>query len=383
MSLRASFLLKADKRQGRKWSCLPDQDDGDAACLAWQFSCLAAKKDNGIKSSKMKRKRQIMLRDLNWISRRVCGSLCGRYNCRWHCRWPWSRCASLIASAGIDPRRALDSRVLTSIFSLDVLSHFFFLCRLLCFLFSISFCYVLYAWHNSPPSAYSSSHPQVFDGIHSICSFTADTHNRAAVLAFKEEQQKRKQRFMSTDGKDMGARPSNKCEMNLNEIFWETRVVSVIRCLQSFQSTYYTVLQSWWLQEITLNDEASQSFALSHDSPHYCEAVIPFYATLSRRTTEIRVFWSQECLETAHICLPVKTLIFNEPAKVTARTLMCCHPQQARSICQAVKLCLLLCASATRKHNQVILLFKVYTKNMPWNELGSCCSAFVNFFALM
>lgn len=79
MSLRASFLLKADKRQDRKSTCLPDQDDdddGDAACLAWQFSCLAAKKDNGIKSSKMKRKRQIMLRDLNWISRRVCGSLC-------------------------------------------------------------------------------------------------------------------------------------------------------------------------------------------------------------------------------------------------------------------------------------------------------------------
>lgn len=89
MSLRASFLLKADKRQDRKSTCLPDQDagddddnvddDGDAACFAWQFSCLAAKKDNGIKSSKMKRKRQIMLRDLNWISRRVCGSLCGRY----------------------------------------------------------------------------------------------------------------------------------------------------------------------------------------------------------------------------------------------------------------------------------------------------------------
>lgn len=82
MSLRASFLLKGDKRQDRKSTCLPDQDaadDGDAACFAWQFSCLAAKKDNGIKSSKMKRKRQIMLRDLNWISRRVCGSLCGRY----------------------------------------------------------------------------------------------------------------------------------------------------------------------------------------------------------------------------------------------------------------------------------------------------------------
>lgn len=85
MSLRASFLLKGDKRQDRKSTCLPDQDagddddDGDAACFAWQYSCLAAKKDNGIKSSKMKRKRQIMLRDLNWISRRVCGSLCVRY----------------------------------------------------------------------------------------------------------------------------------------------------------------------------------------------------------------------------------------------------------------------------------------------------------------
>lgn len=118
--------------------------------------------------------------------------------------------------------------------------------------------------------------------------------------------------------------------------------------------------------EITLNDEASQSFALSHHSPHYCEAVIPFYATLSRRITEVWVFWSQECLETAHICLPVKTLIFNEPAKVTPRTLMCCHPQQpGRSVNQsraAQMLCLLLFASVTRKYNKVILLFIVYTE---------------------
>lgn len=114
-------------------------------------------------------------------------------------------------------------------------------------------------------------------------------------------------------------------------------------CLQSFQSAHSDLIlhstTKLMASEITLNDEASQSFALSHDSPRYCETVIPFYATLSRRITEVRVFWSQECLETAHICLPVKTLIFNEPAKVTPRTLMCCHPQQARSICQPVKSC--------------------------------------------
>lgn len=43
---------------------------------------------------------------------------------------------------------------------------------------------------------------------------------------------------MSTDGNDMGARPSSKCEMNLNEIFWETRLVSVISYTQSFQSAH-------------------------------------------------------------------------------------------------------------------------------------------------
>lgn len=44
MSLLASFLLKADKRQDRKSTCLPDQDandddddDGVASCFAWQF----------------------------------------------------------------------------------------------------------------------------------------------------------------------------------------------------------------------------------------------------------------------------------------------------------------------------------------------------------
>lgn len=36
-----------------------------------------ARKDNGIKSSKMKRKRQIMLRDLNWIRQHVCVCVLG------------------------------------------------------------------------------------------------------------------------------------------------------------------------------------------------------------------------------------------------------------------------------------------------------------------
>jgi len=42
-------------------------------------------RDNGMKSSKMKRKRQIMLRDLNWISRHVCEwvSILGGVNWRW------------------------------------------------------------------------------------------------------------------------------------------------------------------------------------------------------------------------------------------------------------------------------------------------------------
>lgn len=109
---------------------------------------------------------------------------------------------------------------------------------------------------------------------------------RAVVLAFKEVQ--KKQSFMSTDGNDMGARPSTKCEMNLNEIFWETCVVSASRVFNP--PTLILILHSTtklMASEITLNDEASQSFALSHHSPHYCEAVIPFYATLSRRITEV------------------------------------------------------------------------------------------------
>lgn len=150
MSLLASFLLKADKRQDRKSTCLPDQDqdvgDGVASCFAWPFSCLAAKKDNGIKSSKMKRKRQIMLRDLNWISRRVCGSLCVCVSvCVWTSklamavkplRFTHCQCRNRTETgrnATRRTRRALDSRVLTSILSLDFLSHFFLCCRFVLF----------------------------------------------------------------------------------------------------------------------------------------------------------------------------------------------------------------------------------------------------------
>lgn len=272
MSLLASFLLKADKRQDRKSTCLPDQDqdvgdgDGVASCFAWPFSCLPAKKDNGIKSSKMKRKRQIMLRDLNWISRRVCGSLCVCVCGHQNWRWPWSRCASLIASAGIEPRRDATRRdgrderlihaswhqfchlIFCRISFYVVVSYFF--CGLLCFLFSISFCYVLYAWHNSPPpSAYSSLHPQVFDGIHPICSLAADSRHRQSPAWALKRGIGRRCSVLCLPLRCERARPSAKCEMNLNEIFRVT-VVSV-KCSKTptlwFFYYYYSATLSYWL----------------------------------------------------------------------------------------------------------------------------------------
>lgn len=96
----------------------------------------------------------------------------------------------------------------------------------------------------------------------------------------------------------------------------------------------------------------------------------PLFLSLLPLTVIRVVFWSQECLETAHICLPVKSLIFNEPAKVTPSTLMCCHPQRTPE--GSINPSRSAHKMKMRLHNQIILLSKVYTQICPGMSSSSC-----------
>lgn len=114
-----------------------------------------ARKDNGIKSSKMKRKRQIMLRDLNWIRRRVW--LCG--------------CQLALAVKPFPLRTRTAARL--SWHQFCHLMFFTFFMQLSCFVFYfILFCFVCLTQFVLVKSTWLSV-SQVFDGIHPICSLTA------------------------------------------------------------------------------------------------------------------------------------------------------------------------------------------------------------------